>query len=121
MLALTGLVLMVTHGSLTELAVSPAALLCGIACAGTVTVYNVYPKRLLSRYPVPLLQGWSFLMGGTLMLLLFRPWETPVTVDAGLIAGIAAVVVLGNLLAFNLYMTGVRLIGPEKAILYAFS
>ena len=54
-------------------------------------------------------------------MLIFRPWEYAVTLDWQIIAGVAAVVVVGNLLAFNLYMVGVRLIGPEKAILYGFA
>lgn len=121
LLALVGVFLLVTHGSLTDFAVSPAALLVGIGSAGAVTVYNVYPKRLLSRYPVTLLQGWSFFLGGSISMLIFRPWEYGVVMDRQIVLGIASVVVLGNLLAFNLYMVGVRLIGPEKAILYGFA
>ena len=35
--------------------------------------------------------------------------------------GIFIVVVLGNVLAFSLYMSGVPLIGPQKASLYSFA
>lgn len=121
LLALFGVFLLVTHGSLTDFAVSPAALLVGIGSAGAVTVYNVYPGRLLSRYPVSILQGWSFFIGGAVSVLIFRPWKYHVVIDWQILLGVAAVVVLGNLLAFNLYMMGVRLIGPEKAILYGFA
>lgn len=41
--------------------------------------------------------------------------------DARGVGGILLVVLFGNLLAFNLYMTGVKLIGPEKSVLYGFS
>ena len=37
------------------------------------------------------------------------------------ILGIAAVVLIGNVLAFSCYMQGVKLIGPQKASLYSFS
>ena len=37
------------------------------------------------------------------------------------VGGILFVVLFGNLLAFNLYMTGVKLIGPEKSVLYGFA
>ena len=120
-LALGGVGLIVTNGSISSLAVSPAALATGLVCALTVTIYNVVPGRLLQRYPTPLLQGWSFLMGGVLLTLLFRPWQYAVHPDAGLIAAFCAVVLLGNVVAFNAYMAGVRLIGPEKGILYGFS
>ncbi|MDO4483792.1 MAG: DMT family transporter [Clostridia bacterium] len=120
-LALAGVLLLVTHGRLDSLAISPAALAVGVLCAGTVTLYNVYPKRLLSRHPVSMLQGWSFLMGGALMLVLFRPWEYSVVIDLEIALGIAAVVIIGNLLAFTCYMNGVRMIGPGKACLYGFA
>lgn len=64
LLALVGVFLITTHGSLTGLAVSPTA------------------------------------MGAF---------------------GIFTVVVLGNVLAFSLYMSGVPLIGPQKASLYSFA
>ncbi|MBP3476753.1 MAG: EamA family transporter [Lachnospiraceae bacterium] len=121
LLALFGVFLLVTHGSLTDFAVSPLALLVGIGSAGAVTVYNVYPKRLLSRYPVYILQGWSFFVGGSISMLVFRPWNYQVVLDWQILLGILTVVIAGNLLAFNSYMVGVRLIGPEKAILYGFA
>lgn len=120
-LALLGVFLIVTHGSLTQMAVSPAAICTGLISALAVTVYNVVPGRLLRRHPTSLLQGWSFLMGGILLALLFRPWQYHVEIDLGFVLAFCAVVLLGNVLAFNLYMYGVRLIGPEKGILYGFS
>ena len=35
--------------------------------------------------------------------------------------GIFTVVVLGNVLAFSLYMSGVPLIGPQRSSLYSFA
>lgn len=120
-LALIGVFLLVTHGNFEELAISTQALLVGCASALTVTLYNVYPKRILATYPILMLQGWSFFIGGSLSMLVFHPWTYHVQMDWQIMAGIAAVVVIGNVLAFNLYMTGVRLIGPQMAILYGFS
>ncbi|MCI2046636.1 MAG: DMT family transporter [Faecalibacterium sp.] len=120
-LALAGVGLIVTHGSLAHFAVAPAALATGLVCAVSVAVYNIVPARLQTRHATPLLQGWSFLMGGTLLTLLFRPWQYTVHVDLGVVLAFCAVVLLGNVIAFNAYMTGVRLIGPEKGILYGFS
>lgn len=120
-MALLGVLLLVTHGSLTEFAVSPAALCTGMAAAMAVMVYNVFPARLLTRHPTPLLQGWSFLMGGVLLCGIFRPWQYHVRLDGQLLLALAVIIGLGNLLAFNIYMTGVRLIGPSKSILYGFS
>ena len=64
LLALVGVFLITTHGSLTGLAVSPAALVSGIVSACCVAIYTMWPKKLQEQYPTPMLQGWAFLMGG---------------------------------------------------------
>jgi drug/metabolite transporter (DMT)-like permease len=121
LLALAGVFLITTHGRIGQVAVPPAALLTGILCAGCVTIYNIQPRRLLSRYPVALLQGWAFLLGSLLFLLIFHPWTFRYVPSAMGWIGIAFVVLVGNVFAFTAYMTGVSLIGPNKAILYGFS
>lgn len=119
-LALTGIWLITTHGR-PSLQVSGAAVLTGILSALCVTVYNCWPRRLLSRYPVLLLQGWAFLIGGIVFSLVFRIWTYSYIPSLTGAAGIAFVVLVGNVLAFSSYMQGIRLIGPQRGILYGFS
>lgn len=121
LLALIGVFLLTTHGSLTDLAISPAALLSGIASACCVVIYTMWPKKLQQQYPTPMLQGWAFLMGGTMFALIFRPWTMNYVPTAMGAFGIFTVVVLGNVLAFSLYMSGVPLIGPQRSSLYSFA
>ena len=73
------------------------------------------------QYPTPMLQGWAFLMGGTMFALVFRPWTMNYVPTAMGVFGIFTVVVLGNVLAFSLYMSGVPLIGPQRSSLYSFA
>lgn len=68
-----------------------------------------------------MLQGWAFLMGGTFFALVFRPWRMNYVPNAAGIAGIAAVVLIGNVLAFSCYMSGVMYIGPQKSSLFSFA
>lgn len=120
LLALIGIWLISTHGR-SSLQIPAAAVITGILSAVCVTVYNCWPRRLLSRYPVLLLQGWAFLMGGCFFALVFRIWDFRYVPSLTGIAGIAFVVIVGNVLAFASYMEGVRLIGPQKGILYGFA
>lgn len=120
-LALVGVFLLTTHGSLDSLSVPVSALITGVLCAVCVTIYNVEPKHLLDTYPVTLLQGWAFLLGSSMFTLIFRPWTFHYVPNVMGLLGIAFVVVVGNVLAFTAYMTGVALIGPEKGILYGFA
>lgn len=120
-LALVGVFLLTTHGSFTELAISPIALFTGVLSGFSVAVYTMVPHKLLQRYPTPLLQGWAFLMGGAAFTLLFRPWQYRyVPTPAGMV-GILVVVLVGNVLAFSCFMKGNALIGPQKASLYSFA
>ncbi len=121
LLALLGGFLLTTHGSLTSLAVSPAALAAGLVCACTVVIYTMWPKRLQAQYPTPLLQGWAFLLGGAAFHLIFRPWTMGYVPSAVGVIGILVVVLVGNVTAFSLYMSGVPLIGPQRASLYSFA
>ncbi len=120
-LALTGVFLIVTHGSLTNMSVSGGALVSGILSAVCVTIYNMEPVHLLSKFSVMQLQSWAFLMGSALFALLFRPWQFHYVPNAAGWLGIAAVVLIGNVAAFPCYLKGVSYIGPERAILYGFS
>ncbi len=120
-LALLGVFLITTHGDLSSTAISPYALLTGVIAAVAVTVYNIQPRKLLIKYPIPMLQGWAFLLGSIMFSLLFQPWTYNYVPSAMGIFGIFFVIVVGNILAFTLYMTGVSYIGPEKSILYGFS
>ena len=121
LLALVGVFLITTHGSLTDLAIIPAALASGVVSACCVAIYTMWPKKLQEQYPTPMLQGWAFLMGGTMFSLIFRPWTMNYVPTPMGVFGIFTVVVLGNVLAFSLYMSGVPLIGPQKASLYSFA
>ena len=86
-LALGGVFMLTTHGSLTNMAVSPAALVVGIISAFCVVIYTIWPQNLQKQYPTPMLQGWAFLMGGTFFALVFRPWRMNYVPNAAGIAG----------------------------------
>ena len=120
-LALGGVFLLCTHGDPSHLTVPSRALLTGVLSAVCVTIYNVQPKKLLRRYPILILQGWAFLMGSVFFSVLFRIWTIRQVITAAGALGIAFVVLIGNILAFPCYMSGVRRIGPQKSILYGFS
>ena len=98
-MAIAGVFLIVTHGNVEHLVISPIALLTGVLCAVCVTVYNMLGPLLSDRFPVTVMQA-STAMG---------------------YFGIAFVVLVGNVMAFTLYITGIHYIGPDLGILYGFS
>ena len=120
-LALAGVALIATHGDLSAAPGSAGAVAAGILSAFCVMIYNCMPGKLLEKYPVSVLQAWAFLMGGIAFALVFRIWTVPYVPSWRGLLGIVFVVLVGNVLAFTCYVTGVSLIGPQKSILYAFA
>ena len=130
LLALVGVSLITTHGDFAALTgggsgaaggVSMAALVTGILSAFTVVIYNLAPVRIMRKYSIFMLQGWAFLMGGVFFAVAFHIWTYQYVPGFFGLLGIAGVVLIGNVLAFPLYMSGVRLIGADRGILYGFS
>ncbi len=120
-LAMLGVFLLTTHGSIDNMSVSAPALIAGVGSAFCVMVYNVLAPKLSDDIPVIVAQGWSFLMGGIATALLFRTWTIDYKPGFMGLLGIAFVVVIGNICAFTLYISGVKQIGAQKAILYSFA
>lgn len=117
--AVSGILLIATHGNIRQLAISPAALTMGMLSACTVVIYNLQPKSLLIQFPSAYLLAWAMTIGGVVLSLIFKPWQYSYKMDMGLVLAMAAIIVLGTMVAFTLYMMGVQMIGPSKASLYA--
>ncbi len=120
-LALCGVFCLVTHGHPGSMSVSWAAVAAGLGSALCIMVYNMTGKKLLEYFPVELLQGWSFFFGGILFFLVFRAWTIPYVPSLIGCLGVIFIVIVGNIMAFTLYMSGVGLISPVKGIMYGFS
>ena len=60
-------------------------------------------------------------MGGAVFSVLFRPWTYAYVPTPTGWLGIAFVILVGNVLAFVLFMTGVHYAGPQKSNLYSFA
>ncbi|MCM3572448.1 DMT family transporter [Mesobacillus subterraneus] len=71
---LAGLFLLLTNGSISNLLVSPAALLWGVAVGLTFAFYTLYPARLMKEWSVLAIVGWSMLFGGIVLGVINRVW-----------------------------------------------
>ena len=120
-LAITGVFFLTTHGDFNHMSLPLSALIAGVTSAFCVMIYNVLAPKITSEIPVIVAQAWSFLFGGILLALAFQTWKIHYVPNIYGILGIAFVVVIGNIAAFTLYISGVSKIGPQKAILYSFA
>ena len=113
--ALAGTFILATHGNFHEMVLTKQALVWGIASAVGLALYTLLPVRLISRYGSIVVTGYGMLIGGIAMGLAVRVWEIPVHLDAAGIAAVAAMAVIGTVVAYTLYLQGVGEIGAAKA------
>ncbi|MEY4727459.1 MAG: hypothetical protein RLZ36_2086 [Pseudomonadota bacterium] len=118
-LAFLGTVLLVTHGDVTALQISPAALFWGLASAVALAFYSIQPERLLQENEATVLVGWGMLIGGLGFCGISQPWDVPGVWDVATWLAVAFIVLFGTLFAFYGYLVAVQKIGPETTSLLA--
>lgn len=117
---LAGLFLLLTNGSLSSLLVSTEALLWGVAVGLTFAFYTLYPSRLMKEWSVLTIVGWSMLIGGIMLGIVNRVWQSAewsLIVQPKMIFIMAILIFFGTL-AFLLFLGSMNYISAvETSIL----
>lgn len=119
LLAVAGTFLIATHGNPAHLVISQKGLVWCVVAALSVVAYTLIPGNLGDRYSSVVMNGIGMTAGGVALTLLFRAWTIPVTLDGQTMAAVVAIVVVGTVLAFSLYLQAIHEIGPVKASIIA--
>ncbi|WP_409479680.1 EamA family transporter [Pseudobdellovibrio sp. HCB154] len=117
--ALLGTFLIVTHGSLETLSVTPQAFWWGIASAVALAVYSVLPINLMNRHNAAIVVGWGMLVGGISLSFIYTPWDVPGIWNGTAFIFTGAIVLFGTALPFYLYLRSVKMVGATTASLLA--
>lgn len=119
-LALVATWLIATKGNLTALMIPLAGLAWGLINAASCTFYIMYPKHLFARWGSLPVTGIGMLIGGIAAVAIWGLgglWGAPPVVPQLGLDGVlvlAAIVVVGTLAAFGLYLHGVSIVGSVK-------
>ena len=117
---LFGLFLLLTNGSFTNLLLSPVALAWGIAVGLSFAFYTLYPGSLMKEWGVLLVVGWSMLIGGAVLGIITRVWQSEewsLLLDWKLSILLLTVIVIGTV-AFVLFLSSMKYISAiETSIL----
>lgn len=117
---LAGLFILLTNGSLSSLLVSTEALLWGVAVGLTFAFYTLYPSRLMKEWSVLSIVGWSMLIGGIMLGIVNRVWQSAewsIIVQPKMIFIMAILIFFGTL-AFLLFLSSMNYISAvETSIL----
>lgn len=119
LLALFGIFLLATHGDFSHMVLSTAGLVWGLIAAAALVVYTVAPGRLIQKYGNSVVTAYGMLIGGSVLALILRFWQLPGTYTPEALLGIAAIVIIGTVLGFSIYLQSTVLIGGLKAGLIA--
>jgi drug/metabolite transporter (DMT)-like permease len=115
LLAMGGIFLIATHGDIKTMVISKECLFWGLFSAVGLVCYSMIPKKLLKEYGSLPASGFGMIIGGIVLSLIIRPWQYAVSFDFGAVMALLGIVVVGTVVAYNLYLMGVNLIGPVKA------
>ncbi|WP_040471808.1 DMT family transporter [Lentilactobacillus kisonensis] len=114
-MALTGTILLVTHGHLTTLAIPLRGLLWGLATAITASIYTLLPGKLLRRYGSIPVVGWSMLIGGASFSCFYQIWDHMPTFSWQTYGDVSFVVIFGTMFAYLFYLQSLSYIQPTTA------
>lgn len=112
-----GVILIATNGNLTNLAVSPVALMFGLASGVALAYYTLHAPVLLQVIHPLQLVGGSMLTGGIIMNFIHPIWVFDFSFDwsAMQIVILVLSILLGTTLAFYLYITSMKYISSTEA------
>lgn len=119
LLAMGGIFLLATHGDPLNMVLSGQGLFWGLTSALALMLYTLLPARLIAKYDSISITGYGLLIGGAALALLTRPWEQSVTLDAGLLAAMGGVILVGTVCSFTMYLQSAVDLGGVKAGLLA--
>ncbi len=111
LLVVAGAFVCTTHLNPGSLAVTPEALFWGLISAASFVVYTMQPRRLLQKFDLVMIIGWGMVIGGIVLILLFRPWTIHITVNSTLFLNMAVVILFGTVFSFCFYQAGVTIVG----------
>ena len=115
--ALGGMLLIATQGEVDQLAIPPEGLGWGLVSAVALAFYTLMPVHVLKKWGAMLVTVLAMLFGGTAASAVVQPWAVPVQLTGGALAALVAIVLVGTLGAYMLYLQGVADAGPVKASL----
>ena len=115
--ALVGVFLIATHGSLTSLALSPAAITIGLLSAFSYAFYSIQPVELLKHYPATVIVGWGQLLSGLALIAVRNPFTPAGSWNLQALLAMAYLIAGATIASYALYLAGLKIVGSTKASL----
>ncbi|MBR5360449.1 MAG: DMT family transporter, partial [Lachnospiraceae bacterium] len=82
-----------------------------------VVIYSMEPKNLVLKHGTLITVGWGMLIGGVVLFAIFRPYSMAIHMDLETVLMLGVIFVAGTVVAFSLYLEGIKYIGAKTASL----
>ena len=116
-LTIVGTFLLVTGGDFGTLHIAPLGVFWGLLSAVALAFYSIQPSSLLAHHRSAVVVAWGMLIGGIALTPLGKPWVPSGEWDAMTWLALFVIIVLGSFVAFTLYVSAIRAVGPQTASL----
>ncbi|WP_125581147.1 DMT family transporter [Levilactobacillus cerevisiae] len=116
-MAFVGTLLIVTHGHLNSLAISPVVLFWGGLSAIGVATNTLLPRPLLPKFGAVSVTGWGLLVAGICLNIFGPVWQEHVTLNWVGWSMIAIIIVFGTVIPFLMFAHALAYILPTTASL----
>lgn len=107
-LALIGVVLMITRGDIGHLSIPFISVLWGVGSGITAALYITIPQNLIAKYHGILITGWGMLIAGIISNFFSPIWVNPPKMTTTSVLGIGTVILIGTVLAFLLMVLSTK-------------
>ena len=114
-LAIVGTFCIATKGNPGTLALPVEALLWGAGSACSLVFYTLMPVKLLNRWGSVATTTVSMAFAAVIANAVVQPWNIDVAVTPEIVLAMAALVVVGTLFAYLMFLQGLKLAGPMRA------
>ncbi|GED15405.1 hypothetical protein AMI01nite_33960 [Aneurinibacillus migulanus] len=108
---------MATHGNIHSLYISGESLFWGILAAVTFAIYSIQPQRLMREFDTLLITAWGMLIGGSMLISIFRPWNLNGLSNLHAYVAMGIIVLFGTILSYIFFLEGIKRIGATRGSL----
>lgn len=120
-LALAGTFLVATGGNPGQLDLPVMGLVWGLVCALSSACLSVLPAKPMARWGNFTVNGIAFLVSGSVLAAVYRPWEHMPALDVAAVAALVFIVLIGTFGSYALFLQGVHDAGSMRASLLGTS
>ena len=116
-LAMAGVTSIATQGNLGSIGINPAGLVWGLLSAVANAGYILLSGKVVEKCGSLVLNGVAMTLGSIILAPFAHPWDSAVTLDGTGWIVFWAIVLVGTMFAYAIYLRGIALCGAVKASL----